>query len=171
MQQLAPSPEFGGDHVFETMNAHDWTADLPQSDHIRFFRSIHWSLTSLGPLATWSPTLRLYTLFVLADPRPACLWWGPVDNLIAIYNDEYALLAGAHHPKLMGSNFLEGYPNLWPSMKSYFEEAYSTRKGQKYLSAAALILERKGWREEAFFSGSFVPVGMPPRVEGFINTT
>lgn len=56
-------------------NEHDWTEDLPKTDHVRFFRDTDWSKTSLGPLNTWSPTLRLFTGFVLADSRAACLWW------------------------------------------------------------------------------------------------
>lgn len=79
-QQLTPPPECGdvsnlimldGQHVAE----HDWTEDLPKTDHVRFFREIDWSKSSLGPLNTWSPTLRLFTGFVLADSRAACLWW------------------------------------------------------------------------------------------------
>ncbi|KAF1851401.1 putative histidine kinase-like protein M3YPp [Cucurbitaria berberidis CBS 394.84] len=151
-----------------TLNAADWTATLPQTDHVRFFRSRDWSRTALGPLETWSPTLRLFTSFVFADSRPACLWWGPTSNLVAIYNEHYVTLACAAHPKLMGSTFKEGYPDLVSGIQPYFEQARDTGVGVNYSSAASLIVERKGWREEAFFSGSFVPVGVP--AEGYLNT-
>ena len=149
----------------------DWTADLPQTDHIRFFRNTDWSKTSLGPLEDWHATLRTFTTFVLADSRPACLWWGPTSHLTAIYNAHYAPLAGVLHPRLMGATFMEGYPDLWSSICTYFEEAKTTGIGQNYSSAHPLIVERKGYKEEAFFSGSFVPLGPPPNVEGFLNTT
>ncbi|KAF2853540.1 putative histidine kinase-like protein M3YPp [Plenodomus tracheiphilus IPT5] len=172
MQQLTPPPEDGSAHPLLSMpgNRLDWTLDLPQSDHVRFFRETDWLRSNLGPLDTWSPSLRLFTSFVLADSKPACLWWGPVDNLTAIYNEHYAALAGPLHPKLMGSTFIDGYPELWASISAYFAAAKKTRLGQNYSSAVSVVVERKGWQEEAFFSGSFVPVG-GPEAEGFINTT
>jgi hypothetical protein len=69
----------------------------------------------------------------------------------------------------MGSIFQVGYPDLWPSISPYFEQCKTTGRGVKYSSAVSTIVERNGWHEEAFFSGSFVPVGTPV-VEGFINT-
>ncbi|KAF1937639.1 hypothetical protein EJ02DRAFT_458538 [Clathrospora elynae] len=147
----------------------DWTAALPQSDHVRFFRSTDWSRTSLGPLKSWSATLRLFVSYVLADSKAVCLWWGTTENLTAVYNESYAPLAADAHPKLMGSLFQEGYPDLWPVFKAYFEQCKKTGVGINYSSPTPLIVERNGWREEAFFNGSFVPVGVP--AEGFINTT
>lgn len=148
---------------------HDWTHALPQTDHVHFFRSTDWARTALGPLASWSPTLRLFAGFVLADSRAACLWWGPTSNLTAIYNEHYAPLAGRAHPKLMGSTFEEGFPELWPGIRTYFEQANTTGTGVNYSSATSLVVERQGYREEAFFSGSFVPVGVP--AEGYLNSS
>lgn len=147
----------------------DWTVGLPQTAHIRFFRNTDWSRTRLGPLKDWSPALRLFAGFVLVDSRAACLWWGPTSDLIAIYNEAYAPLAGTAHPKLMGQKFQEGYPELWPAMRDYFDQAKISGTGVSYSSAQPLVVERKGWREETFFTGSFVPVGMP--AEGFLNST
>jgi hypothetical protein len=71
----------------------------------------------------------------------------------------------------MGSLFQEGYPDLWPSIRQYFVEAKRTGAGVNYSSATPTVVERKGYTEETFFSGGFVPVGMPGAIEGFINTT
>ncbi|KAJ5055634.1 Pyoverdine/dityrosine biosynthesis protein-domain-containing protein [Bipolaris maydis] len=147
----------------------DWTAALPQTPHIRFFRNTDWSRTRLGPLDSWSPTLRLFASYVLTDSRAACLWWGDISHLTAIYNDKYVPLAANVHPGLMGSLFQEGYPELWPSVSAYFEQAKSTGIGVNYSSAHSTFVDRKGYREEAFFSGGFTPVGMPGAVEGYIN--
>ena len=170
MQTPTPPPEDRpGTTLRVAEQGRDWTAALPQTDHVRFFRTTDWTRTALGPLESWSPTLRLFTGFVLADSRAACLWWGPPSNLTAIYNEHYAPLACGAHPRLMGSTFQEGYPELWPGIKAYFEQAKKTGTGVNYSSAASLVVERKGWREEAFFSGSFIPVGTP--AEGFLNST
>lgn len=53
----------------------DWTALLPDTEHVRFFKSRNWSETLLGPLNTWGLEIRLYTLHAFADARPVCLWW------------------------------------------------------------------------------------------------
>ncbi|KAJ4322435.1 hypothetical protein N0V94_002422 [Neodidymelliopsis sp. IMI 364377] len=147
---------------------HDWTEDLPKTDHVRFFRETDWSKSSLGALSTWSPTLRLFTAFVLADSRAACLWWG--EDLVAVYNEHYAPLACKAHPKLMGSTFKQGYPDLWSGISPFFEKCRTTGAGVNYSSAASLVVERKGWREETFFNGNFVPVGPAYAPEGFYNS-
>lgn len=53
----------------------DWTLDIPETDHVRFFRSVQWHGTLLGPLQSWGTALRLYTYQVLADKRPSCVYW------------------------------------------------------------------------------------------------
>lgn len=136
---------------------HDWTENLPQCDHTRFFRNTDWAGCGLGALKDWDSTLRLFTGFVLADSRAACLWWGP--DFIAIYNEAFAPIAAGVHPTLMGSTYAEGLPELWPHISALFKESSRTGFGQNVSSAAPLLVERNGWREEAFFSGSFVPIG------------
>lgn len=53
----------------------DWTNDLGDGNHARFFRGIDWAATPLGPLKDWSPALRLYTYQILADSRPCMIYW------------------------------------------------------------------------------------------------
>ncbi|KAF1832600.1 hypothetical protein BDW02DRAFT_421108 [Decorospora gaudefroyi] len=172
MQTLTPPPDDAGvDSPLSIFPADDdWTASLPPTDHVRFFRTTNWARTKLGPLHSWGPTLRLFASYVLCDSRAACLWWGDRDHLTAIYNETYAPLAAGLHPKLMGSIFQDGYPDLWPSISAYFDKAKRTGTGVNYSSATSTVVERNGYREETFFSGSFVPVGLPG-VEGYINTT
>lgn len=152
----------------------DWTADLPQTDHVRFFRTTDWSSSALGPLAQWDSTLRNFTRMLFADSRAACLWWcvGADSNLVAIYNDAYKPLASHAHPKLMGTTFQEGYPDLWLSICTYFERARAGGRGIDYSPAESLVVDRSGYREEAFFNGNFVPIGSGPtnQPEGFYNS-
>lgn len=181
VQMLTPPPDDGGiDAALTATTAAtttaidkqcDWTAALPQTDHIRFFRNTDWSRSLLGPLHTWSPTLRLFATYVLVDSRAGCLWWGDdITKLTAIYNEHYAPLAAGAHPRLMGSIFQDGYPELWSVISPYFEQAKRTGAGVNYSSDFSTLVERHGYREEAFFSGGFVPTGMPGAVEGFTNT-
>jgi hypothetical protein len=167
-QQLTPPPHAEGivpssmdDDMLnlnlEERHVRDWTEDLPQSAHVRFFHETNWAQTDLGPLETWNPTLRLYSSFVFSDPRAACLWWG--DDFVAIYNEGFQCMCASVHPALMGRTYADGFPEIWPYIKPLFDEARRTGVGQNVSSAEPLVVERNGWKEEAFFSGSFVPIG------------
>jgi hypothetical protein len=61
--------------VHNTNGTWDWTKVLPDTEHIRLFKSVDWSSTRLGSLQSWDSTLRSATFQVLADTRPACLYW------------------------------------------------------------------------------------------------
>lgn len=153
-----------------TMNAqggalHDWTEHLARTEHTRLFRKTDWTRNGLGPLQDWDSTLQLFANFVLADSRAACLWWGP--DFVAIYNEHFAPLCHGVHPTLMGSTYAQGFPELWPHIRLMFAESTRTGVGQNVTSNAPLLVERNGWMEEAFFSGSFVPIGPPHRPLGF----
>jgi hypothetical protein len=143
----------------------DWTQNLAQTDHIRLFREADWARNGLGPLKDWDPTLQLFATFVHADSRAACLWWGP--DAIAIYNEAFAPLCQDVHPALMGSTYAEGFPHLWPYIRLMLDEGARTGAGQNVNSDTPLLVDRHGCREEAFFSGSFVPVGPPHHPLGF----
>lgn len=78
-----PPPESEDDVIVAALDdsraklhgGHDWTRDLPQTAHVRFFRETDWSRSALGPLHTWDDTLRVFVRMVLADSRAACIWW------------------------------------------------------------------------------------------------
>ena len=53
----------------------DWTLDLPDTTHVRFFRERDWARSRLGALRGWNHTLKLFTRMVFVDSRAACLWW------------------------------------------------------------------------------------------------
>jgi hypothetical protein len=61
--------------VEEDQRIWDWTEYLPQTPHIQFFRSVNWSATLVGPIDDWDPVLRQATYQLMADSRPATLYW------------------------------------------------------------------------------------------------
>ncbi|KAF1933113.1 putative histidine kinase HHK15p [Didymella exigua CBS 183.55] len=147
---------------------YDWTQNLADTDHIRLFRETDWTRNGLGSLQDWDSTLQLFANFVFADSRPACLWWGP--EYVAIYNDAFAPMCHGVHPTLMGSTYAESFPEIWPQIRAMCQESIKTGVGQNVTSDAPLLVERNGWKEEAFFSGSFVPIGPHDRPLGFYNS-
>ncbi|KAF2819036.1 hypothetical protein CC86DRAFT_307940 [Ophiobolus disseminans] len=145
----------------------DWTDVLPQTDHVVFFKSVDWAQTALGPLQYWGTALRMYTHMVMSDSRAATLYWGP--DRIAVYNASFVPLAAGAHPHLMGQPFAYGFPELDPFIGPLFEEGVRSGQAQDVVESPMMV-ERSGYREEAFFTGNFTPIrGVDGDVEGFYN--
>ena len=148
----------------------DWTR-LPVTEalpkHIQFARSIDWGKTALGPIETWSPDLRQMCNLIMASPHPAAMYWG--EDLVAIYNEAYVLLAGQKHPTLMGQSYREAWAEIWDEVKDVFASAQTT--GQATMKDDdCLFIRRNDFLEETYFSWSIIPmVGGDGSVMGLYN--
>ncbi|KAL8717150.1 MAG: hypothetical protein Q9225_005579, partial [Loekoesia sp. 1 TL-2023] len=151
----------------------DWTR-LPVSaalpPHIQFARSIDWGATKLGPIEEWSSELRSMCNLIMASPHPAAMYWG--EDLVAIYNEAYILLAGQKHPTLMGQSYRDAWEEIWDDVKDVFADARST--GQATMKDDdRLFMQRSGapgFLEETYFSWSIIPlVGADGSVVGLYN--
>ncbi|TGO23493.1 hypothetical protein BPAE_0130g00110 [Botrytis paeoniae] len=146
----------------------DWTSDLPNSEHVQFFKDTNWAATHLGPLESWGLALRLHTFTTFADSRPACLYWGP--ERVAIYNENFIEMSGKTHPALMGKPFELAFPEIWNDIKGVFIHA-ETSKLAADVNEIPLMVERSGFKEETYFTGSFNPVRREDgAVAGFYNS-
>ena len=84
---------------------------LPESSELSgLILDLDWSQTPLGPLQDWPQSLKTVTGLLLRSPVPIVLLWG--EPGIMIYNDAYAVIAGARHPGLLGSEVREGWPEV-----------------------------------------------------------
>ncbi|KAL8910977.1 MAG: hypothetical protein Q9171_003788 [Xanthocarpia ochracea] len=151
----------------------DWTR-LPVTQalpaHIQFTRSIDWAATKLGPIQCWSTELRSMCNLIMASPHPAAMYWG--EDLVAIYNEAYILLAGQKHPSLMGQSYRTAWAEIWLDVKDVFASAIST--GQATMKDDdCLFIQRSGapgYLEETYFSWSIIPlVGSDGSVVGLYN--
>jgi len=118
----------------------DWTRlplsnDLPP--HIQFARSVNWAATPLGPIEHWSADLRQMCNLIMASPHPAAMYWG--DDLVAIYNEAYVLLAGQKHPKLMGQSYREAWIEIWDDVKDVFAGAQLTGQATMKVSTRGYL--------------------------------
>ena len=148
----------------------DWTR-LPITDsmppHIQFARSIDWAATSLGPIATWNSDLRQMCNLIMASPHPAAMYWG--EDLIAVYNEAYILLAGQKHPELMGQRYQDAWSEIWDEVKDAFAVAKSTGEATMK-DDDCLFIKRNNFLEETYFSWSIIPmVGADGSVMGLYN--
>ncbi|MDB4985088.1 MAG: rpfC [Myxococcaceae bacterium] len=120
-------------------------------------RSIDWSTTSLGPLATWPRALQTAVGIVLHARQPMTLAWGP--DFIQIYNDAYIPSFGlGKHPVAMGQRGRDCWgDDTWPVVGAQIEEVMS--KGVASWNEDALIpVLRNGRMEEAHWIYGFSPV-------------
>lgn len=148
----------------------DWTRlllndGLPR--HIKFARSVDWTSTALGPIDYWPSDLRQMCNLIMASPHPAAMYWG--DDLVAIYNEAYIMLAGQKHPKLMGQNYRDAWPEIWNEVRGPFGSARQT--GQATMKDDdMLFMKRSNYLEECYFSWSIIPmVGADGTVCGLYN--
>ncbi|KAK3723178.1 hypothetical protein LTR37_001901 [Vermiconidia calcicola] len=148
----------------------DWTR-LPVTDsmprHIQFARSIDWAATALGPIENWNPDLRQMCNLIMASPHPAAMYWG--EDLIAIYNEAYILLAGQKHPSLMGQSYQAAWSEIWDDVKDVFASARVTGEATMK-DDDCLFIKRNDFLEETYFSWSIIPmVGREGSVMGLYN--
>ncbi|MDQ2773624.1 MAG: PAS domain-containing protein [Acidobacteriota bacterium] len=118
-------------------------------------RSLDWSKTPLGPPETWPQTLKTQINICLNSRFAILIWWGPA--LVMLYNDRYREIIGDKHPVAMGQAGAECWPEIWdmigPMLRGVFEQGEATWADDLYLP-----LNRKGYREECFFTFSYSPI-------------
>ena len=131
--------------------------------------SFDWSETSLGPIADWPQSRRTAIDIMLRAPMPSCTRWGR--DGITLYNDAYALLAGDHHPALLGSSLSGGLSEIADFTRSIMEQCLRGRALS--LSDHHLVLHRHGRFEDVWFDLNYTPLfdeaGEPAGVLGMVS--
>jgi signal transduction histidine kinase len=131
-------------------------------------RKMDWSQSPLGKPEKWPQSLKTAINICLCSKFPMYVWWGPEN--INIYNDAYIEIAGAvRHPKFLGAPAREMWPEVWDTMRSFLD---ISRTGQSLTHDGLLfLLERKGFKENCYFSFSFSPaLDEKGKVQGVVAT-
>ncbi|MFI7598087.1 SpoIIE family protein phosphatase [Actinoplanes sp. NPDC049681] len=115
---------------------------------------IDWSRTPLGPVGEWPQSLRSAVRIVLSSRYPMLLLWGP--EYTQLYNDAYSALIGDQHPAALGGDVRVTLEAGWDVLEPLIAEAMATGVAS-WVPALRLMLERAGYREEAYFSVSHAP--------------
>ncbi|MEV4639684.1 ATP-binding protein [Actinoplanes sp. NPDC049548] len=115
---------------------------------------LDWSRTPLGPVAGWPQSLRSAVRIVLSSRYPMLLLWGP--EYTQLYNDAYSALIGDQHPAALGGDVRVTLEAGWDVLEPLITEAMATGVAS-WVPALQLMLERAGYREEAYFSVSHAP--------------
>ena len=135
---MALTDEFlaGGGEVGALMRAHDWT------------------LSPLGSPEHWPQSLRSVVGLLLQSRFPMFVAWGP--DLGFLYNDPYAEILGAKHPRALGRRFHDIWSEIWADISPLIDAAMAGHA--TYREDLPLVMNRKGYDEQTWFTFSYSPV-------------
>jgi PAS domain S-box-containing protein len=91
---------------------------------------------------------------MLGSNQPMFIAWGPGRTML--YNDAYAEILVSKHPAALGHDFLEVWHEIRADLLPIVEQAYGGEP--VHMDDITLIMERRGYPEEAHFSFSYTPV-------------
>jgi PAS domain S-box-containing protein len=121
----------------------------------RLVRETDWSKTPLGPMDQWSEELRVAVDICLNSRFPMFVWWGP--TLINIYNDGYVPMLGKRHPSALGRPARDSWDDIWDVVGPQ-ADAVMSRGEATWNERVRLVMERKGYTEETYFTWSYSPI-------------
>jgi len=118
-------------------------------------RSIDWSKTALGPVETWSETLRMMAQLIESNRLQMFLWWGP--QFIQIHNGALGLDLGPAHPLSIGRPASACWAEHWHILGPLIERPF--RGGPaSWTKDIFLPVSRKGFMEETHWTIACSPV-------------
>ena len=124
------------------------------SEARRLLRERDWSATPLGPADSWPPELATAVAMVVSSTFPMFLAWG--SGLTFLYNDAYIPVLGDKHPAAFGAPFHEVWWEIWHDLGPIADRALSNKSA--YFEDMPLLMERKGYSEQTFFTFSYSPL-------------
>ncbi|MGR6320542.1 PP2C family protein-serine/threonine phosphatase [Micromonospora soli] len=130
------------------------------------YRSVDWAATPLGAPSGWSPMLRAAVDVALHTRFPVTLFWGP--EFVMIYNEAYVELIGDKHPASLGAPAAHVFREIWDVIGPMLESVRSTQRAT-WTQDMRLLMDRRGYPEECFFTFSYSAVRGPDGVEGVID--
>ena len=117
-------------------------------------RAHHWAETPLGEPTGWPSSLKTLVAVMLGSIQPMFVTWGSDRTLL--YNDAYAEILARKHPAALGRDFLEVWHEIRADLLPIVEQAYSGEP--VHMDDITLMMERRGYLEEAHFAFSYTPV-------------
>jgi PAS domain S-box-containing protein len=117
-------------------------------------RDHDWSDSPLGSPDRWPQSLRTVVSLLLQSQFPMFVAWGP--DLGFLYNDSYAEILGAKHPRALGRRFYDIWSEIWPDISPLIDTAMAGHA--TYHEDLPLLMNRKGYDEQTWFTFSYSPV-------------
>ena len=119
-------------------------------------RSHDWTQSPLRAPESWPDALKTAVSICLTSRFPMVLWGGP--ELAMLYNDAYRPMLGAtKHPGGLGRPGIESWPEIWDVIGAQLTGVRESGQAS-WSEELLLVVERYGYREEAYFTYSFSPI-------------
>lgn len=120
-------------------------------------RAKDWSKTSVGPINSWSQSLRTTLGILLNSKFPMFLFWGP--EHICFYNDAYRPSLGKEgkHPFILGKKGADFWPEIWDFIKPLIDQVL-TEGEATWHEDQFLPIYRNGKMEDVYWTFSYSPV-------------
>jgi PAS domain S-box-containing protein len=117
-------------------------------------RAFDWEAHPLGNPAQWPESLKTNIRLLLNSGFPMFIWWS--EELYMFHNDAYLPALGNKHPAALGASAREMWAEIWEDLGIVVADIL--QGGQPfYAEALLLLLERKGFSEETYWTFSYSP--------------
>ena len=128
-----------------------------------------WSGCSLGPFDSWTDTLKSAVRLALNTKAPVLIVVGV--EMVQVYNDAFAAMIGSRHPQALGVTGKEFWHEQWDEVGPIVNRVWATGEGA-LLENHRLVLVRKGYPQEMYFTTAYSPIEGSAGIEGiYINIT
>ncbi len=135
---------------------------------VDLFRLHNWSATALGDRDGWSSVLRTTVDMMLASLHPMCVLWGP--QRIVLYNDGYAEILGARHPRALGLPTEDVWPELWADIAPLIDRTF--RGESLAFHDQPFTMTRNDFEEQVWYDFAYSPLrDEHGEVMGLLNVT
>lgn len=129
-------------------------------------RCFDWASNPLGPISTWSHSLRTVAGAILDSAFPQCLLWGP--QRIVIHNDAFLRILGKKGPAI-GRPFHVVWAEVWHMIEPLVMRAYAGEP--TFIEDYPLLIDRGARPEQAYFTFCYSPIRDDDgRVAGMLDT-
>lgn len=119
-------------------------------------RSLDWSQTPVGQVATWPQSLRTAVSICIGSRHPIEIWWGP--QYVRFYNDAYRPILGTDkHPQFLGRPGRECWGEIWDQIGPMLDSVRATGVAT-WAEDYPLMMTRSGFVEETYFTFSYGPL-------------
>jgi len=122
---------------------------------LALLNSFDWAATPLGPIASWSETLRSAVRVMMLSDVAMVMLVGERDGTL-IYNDGYAVFAGERHPHVFGMPALEAWPEIADFNRENMRRGFAGETW--HLDSQELVLDRGRGPLPAFIDLSYSPI-------------
>ncbi|WP_125722974.1 PAS domain-containing sensor histidine kinase [Flavobacterium ustbae] len=120
-------------------------------------RAKDWNKTAMGPVESWTQSLRTTLGILLNSKFPMFLFWGP--DHICFYNDAYRPSLGNNgkHPAILGEKGADYWSEIWDFIKPLIDQALQNGEAS-WFEDQLLSIYRNGKLEDVYWTFSCSPV-------------